>query len=126
MRRARRWAAAMRSRRCSRPPSPDRRAGLWASASCSSDVTLDILLPDKFKRTEEMSFGQGGPSVTRVSAVNGTEVWDDGTNRGGGGSSCAGRADQAPVLPDRGGLADRAANRRRRSVRASSSSRSAA
>src|SRR4029453_12986636 len=51
----------------------------------SSDVTLDLLLPDKFKRTEEMSFGQGGPSVTRVSAVNGTEVWDDGTNRGGGG-----------------------------------------
>jgi hypothetical protein len=51
----------------------------------SSEVTLDLLLPDKFKRTEEMSFGQGGPSVTRVSAVNGTEVWDDGTNRGGGG-----------------------------------------
>jgi hypothetical protein len=49
----------------------------------SSDVTLDFLLPDKFKRTEEMSVGQGGPSVTRVSAVNGTEVWDDGTNRGG-------------------------------------------
>ena len=51
----------------------------------SSDVTLDLLFPDKFKRTEEMSFGQGGPSVTRVSAVNGAEVWDDGTNRGGGG-----------------------------------------
>ena len=51
----------------------------------SSEITLDLLLPDKFKRTEEMSFGQGGPSVTRVSAVNGTEVWDDGTNRGGGG-----------------------------------------
>ncbi len=51
----------------------------------SSDVTLDFLFPDKFKRTEEMSFGQGGPSVTRVSAVNGAEVWDDGTNRGGGG-----------------------------------------
>jgi hypothetical protein len=50
----------------------------------SSDVTLNLLLPDKFKRTEEMSFGQGGPSVTRVSAVNGNEVWDDGTNRGGG------------------------------------------
>jgi hypothetical protein len=50
----------------------------------SSDVTLDLLLPDKFKRTEEMSFGQGGPSVTRVSAANGAEVWDDGTNRGGG------------------------------------------
>jgi hypothetical protein len=51
----------------------------------SSDVTLDFLFPDKFKRTEEMSFGQGGPSVTRVSAANGSEVWDDGTNRGGGG-----------------------------------------
>ena len=41
----------------------------------SNDVTLDLLLPDKFKRTEEMSFGQGGPSVTRVSEVNGAEVW---------------------------------------------------
>lgn len=50
----------------------------------SSEVTLDLLFPDKFKRTEEMSFGQGGPSVTRVTAVNGAEVWDDGTNRGGG------------------------------------------
>jgi hypothetical protein len=51
----------------------------------SSDVTLDLLLPDKYKRTEEMSFGNGGPSTTRVSAVNGNDVWDDGTNRGGGG-----------------------------------------
>jgi hypothetical protein len=50
----------------------------------SSEVTLDLLLPDKYKRTEEMSFGNGGPSVTRVSAVNGNDVWDDGTNRGGG------------------------------------------
>jgi hypothetical protein len=51
----------------------------------SSEVTLDLLFPDKYKRTEEMSFGQGGPSVTRVAAANGAEVWDDGTNRGGGG-----------------------------------------
>jgi hypothetical protein len=51
----------------------------------SSEVTLDLLFPDKYKRTEEMSFGQGGPSMTRVSAANGAEVWDDGTNRGGGG-----------------------------------------
>src|SRR5262245_50270527 len=51
----------------------------------SSEVTLDLLLADKFKRTEEMSFGQGGPSVPRVAAINGAQVWDDGTNRGGGG-----------------------------------------
>jgi hypothetical protein len=58
---------------------------LMGDREFSSDVTLDLLFPDKFKRTEEMSFGQGGPSVTRVSAVNGADVWDDGTNRGGGG-----------------------------------------
>lgn len=53
----------------------------------TSDVTLDLLLPDKFKRTEDMSFGgPGGPSVTRVTAVNGTDTWDDSTNRGAGGA----------------------------------------
>ena len=50
----------------------------------TSDVTLDLLLPDKYKRTEDMGF-PGGPSFTRVSAVNGSETWDDATNRGGGG-----------------------------------------
>jgi hypothetical protein len=49
----------------------------------TADVTLDLLLPDKYKRTEDVGI-QGGPSFTRVSAVNGTEVWDDATNRGGG------------------------------------------
>jgi hypothetical protein len=65
----------------------------------SSDVTLDLLFPDKFKRTEEMSFGQGGPSVTRVTAVNGAEVWDDGTNRGGGAFFMRGPG--GPERPDR-------------------------
>src|SRR5262249_43935761 len=51
----------------------------------TSDVTLDLLLPDKYKRTEDMGF-PGGPSFTRVSAVNGSETWDDSTNRGGGGA----------------------------------------
>jgi hypothetical protein len=50
----------------------------------TSDVTLDLLLPDKYKHTEEMGFA-GGPSFTRVSVLNGGEVWDDSTNRGGGG-----------------------------------------
>src|SRR6185295_3124601 len=49
----------------------------------TSDVTLDLLLPDKYKRTEDMGFA-GGPSFTRVSAVNGADTWDDATNRGGG------------------------------------------
>jgi hypothetical protein len=49
----------------------------------TSEVTLDLLLPDKYKRTEDMGFA-GGPSFTRVSAVNGSETWDDATNRGGG------------------------------------------
>jgi hypothetical protein len=50
----------------------------------TADVTLDVLFPDKYKRTEDVGI-QGGPSFTRVSAVNGGEVWDDSTNRGGGG-----------------------------------------
>ena len=49
----------------------------------TADVTLDVLFPDKYKRTEDVGI-QGGPSFTRVSAVNGGEVWDDSTNRGGG------------------------------------------
>jgi hypothetical protein len=59
---------------------------VFGEREMSSDVTLDLLLPDKYKRTEDMSFGgPGGPSATRVTAVNGTAVWDDGTNRGGPG-----------------------------------------
>jgi hypothetical protein len=50
----------------------------------TADVTLEVLFPDKYKRTEDVGI-QGGPSFTRVSAVNGSEVWDDSTNRGGGG-----------------------------------------
>ena len=50
----------------------------------AGDVTLDFVLPDKMKRTD--SFGiPGGPTMERVSVLNGTEVWDDSTNRGGGG-----------------------------------------
>ena len=50
----------------------------------AGDVTLEFVLPDKMKRTD--SFGiPGGPMMERVSVLNGTDVWDDSTNRGGGG-----------------------------------------
>lgn len=50
----------------------------------AGEVTLDFVLPDKMKRTD--SFGiPGGPTMERVSVINGAEVWDDSTNRGGGG-----------------------------------------
>ena len=48
------------------------------------DVTVELLLPDKMRRTD--SFGMpGGPTMERVSVLNGSEFWDDSTNRGGGG-----------------------------------------
>jgi hypothetical protein len=50
----------------------------------SGDVTVELMLPDKMRRTD--SFGiLGGPTMERVSVLNGSEVWDDSTNRGGGG-----------------------------------------
>jgi hypothetical protein len=50
----------------------------------SGDTTIELLLPDKMRRTD--SFGiPGGPTMERVSVVNGSDVWDDSTNRGGGG-----------------------------------------
>ena len=50
----------------------------------AGEVTLDFVLPDKMKRTD--SFGiPGGPTMERVSVINGAEVWDDSTSRGGGG-----------------------------------------
>jgi hypothetical protein len=50
----------------------------------NGDVTIELLLPDKMKRTD--SFGiPGGPTMERMSVLNGNEVWDDSTNRGGGG-----------------------------------------
>lgn len=50
----------------------------------SGDVTIELLLPDKMKRTDSFGFA-GGPTMERVAVLNGDEVWDDSTNRGGGG-----------------------------------------
>ncbi len=50
----------------------------------AGEVTLHFVPPDQMKRTD--SFGiPGGPTMERVSVINGAEVWDDSTNRGGGG-----------------------------------------
>src|ERR1051326_4552330 len=52
-----------------------------------SEVTLDILLPDKFLQTSVRSMGQA--SSTSLFAINGTQIWNDSkssnpVNMGGG------------------------------------------
>ena len=47
------------------------------------EATVEILAPDKIRRTEEMGIS-GGPTFTRTVALNGAEYWEDSTNRGGG------------------------------------------
>ena len=66
----------------------------------AGEVTLDFVLPDKMKRTD--SFGiPGGPTMERVSVINGAEVWDDSTNRGGGGFMMRMGGPGGPVGPGR-------------------------
>ena len=57
---------------------------VFGEREMSGEATIDFVLPDKMRRTD--SFGiPGGPTMERVSVVNGNDVWDDSTNRGGGG-----------------------------------------
>lgn len=48
-------------------------------------ITLVIVRPDKLRRSEEMGMGgmTGGPTIERISVLNGAEAWDDMQNRGG-------------------------------------------
>ena len=48
----------------------------------NGEATIEIIVPDKIKRTEEMGI-QGGPTMSRTVVLNGTEYWEDTTNRGG-------------------------------------------
>lgn len=48
------------------------------------DLTIELAAPDRIKRTEDIGF-PGGPTVTRVTALNAGDFWTDSTNRGGGG-----------------------------------------
>jgi len=49
----------------------------------NGDLTIEMIAPDKFKRTEDMGI-PGGPQFSRTTVLNGTEFWEDSTNRGGG------------------------------------------
>lgn len=49
----------------------------------AGDLTLDLLLPDKMKRTEEVGI-PGGPRTTRTTVLDGNTVGTESTNRGGG------------------------------------------
>jgi hypothetical protein len=57
---------------------------MFGEREMNGTLTIDLMAPDHYKRTDEMGFG-GGPSVTRTVAVNGSDFWEDNTNRGGGG-----------------------------------------
>jgi hypothetical protein len=48
----------------------------------NGEITIDLIAPDKIKRTEEMGI-PGGPRMSRVTTLNAGEFWEDATNRGG-------------------------------------------
>jgi hypothetical protein len=52
----------------------------------NGDLTIELIAPDKFKRTEDMGI-PGGPQFSRTTVLNGSEFWEDSTNRGGGGGN---------------------------------------
>jgi hypothetical protein len=50
----------------------------------SGEITLDLLLPDKFMKSETMS-PFGGVEVTRIEAMSGEKAWSDTQSSGGHG-----------------------------------------
>ena len=57
---------------------------LMGEREINGEATVEIIAPDKIKRTEEMGI-QGGPTFSRTVALDGSDYWEDSTNRGGGG-----------------------------------------
>lgn len=51
----------------------------------SGDIKLDLLLPDKFKRSETMSL-IANIDATFITALNGSQVWNDSSTSGGDGN----------------------------------------
>lgn len=49
------------------------------------DIQFDLLLPDKYKRTETTSLGDGMAEITRISGINGEQAFLDAHASGGGG-----------------------------------------
>ncbi len=47
-------------------------------------ITLLVVRPDKYRRSEEMTMGGmvNGPTIERISVFNGTDAWDDVQNNG--------------------------------------------
>jgi hypothetical protein len=74
----------------------------------NGETTIEILAPDKIKRTEEIGI-PGGPTMSRTVALDGAEYWEDSTNRGGGfmrfggpgGAGPGGPGGQGPSEADR-------------------------
>ena len=48
----------------------------------NGEITIDLIAPDRIKRTEEMGI-PGGPRMSRMTTLNAGEFWEDATNRGG-------------------------------------------
>ena len=55
---------------------------LMGDREVNGEATIEIIVPDKIKRTEEMGI-PGGPAMSRTVVLDGTEYWEDTTNRGG-------------------------------------------
>ena len=80
---------------------------LMGEREINGEATVEIIAPDKIKRTEEMGI-QGGPTFSRTVALDGSDYWEDSTNRGGGGfmrfggpGGLAGPGGQGPSEADR-------------------------
>ena len=61
----------------------------------SGELQVQLALPDKLRRDEDLSPPGGGPAIVRTQVLNGAEIWDE--NSGGGGFGFRGAG------PDGGG-----------------------
>lgn len=88
----------------------------------AGDLTLDLLLPDKLRRTEEMGI-PGGPRSTRTTVLNGSTARSEATNRGGfmrfggrGAPGEGGRGGRALTEQDRARMREAQARRLRQEL----------
>jgi hypothetical protein len=54
------------------------------NAQLEGDLELTLQMPDRMKRVEDTSAPGGGPSIVATQVLNGDDVWDENTGRGGG------------------------------------------
>src|SRR5262245_2624937 len=50
----------------------------------AGDFEMDFLLPDKFKKTENMTMMGGAAEITRIEGFNGEQMFEDSSSSGGG------------------------------------------